>query len=82
MILAFPFKQRILTIHDVYHFKKFKGIKGLLYDLFYFYLPIYFSHKIVAVSDSKSGIHNPNGLDIVKLIEPSEAPELLTGNPL
>lgn len=50
MTLAFPFKQRILTIHDVYHFKKFKGIKGVLYDLFYFYLPIYFSHKIVVVS--------------------------------
>ena len=29
MILAFPFKQRILTIHDIYHFKKFKGIKNL-----------------------------------------------------
>ncbi len=51
MLLAFPFKQRILTIHDIYHFKNFKGIKGWFYDLFYICLPVYFSHKIVAVSN-------------------------------
>lgn len=51
MVLAFPFQKRILTIHDAYFFKNHKGIKGFLYDLFYFYLPIHFSHKIVTVSN-------------------------------
>ncbi|MCP4971100.1 MAG: glycosyltransferase family 4 protein [Arcobacter sp.] len=52
MILAFPFKKRILTIHDLFHFGKKKQIKGVLYDFFYYKLPIYFSHKIIVVSQN------------------------------
>lgn len=52
MALSFPFKLKILTIHDIFHFKKMKGIKGILYDIFYFYLPIRFCDKIIVVSES------------------------------
>lgn len=51
MTLAFPFKTRILTLHDLFHFNKKKGLKGYLYDLVYYYLPIYFSNYIVVVSE-------------------------------
>ena len=50
MVMAFPLKKRILTIHDLYHYRRFKGIKGAIYNLFYYKFPIIFSHKIVAVS--------------------------------
>tara|TARA_R100001369_G_scaffold92814_1_gene140086 strand:+ start:6176 stop:7186 length:1011 start_codon:yes stop_codon:yes gene_type:complete len=52
MVMAFPLKKRILTIHDLYHYRRFKGIKGAIYDLFYYKFPITFSHKIVVVSDN------------------------------
>ncbi len=52
MVMAFPLKKRILTIHDLYHYRRFKGIKGAIYNLFYYKFPISFSHKIVAVSDN------------------------------
>ncbi len=50
MVLAFPFKTRIFTIHDFYWYKKHAGIKGILYNLFYYRLPIIFSDKVVVVS--------------------------------
>lgn len=52
MILAFPFKTRVLTIHDMFHYNKIGGIKGKLYDLLFAHLPMYFSHKIVVVSEN------------------------------
>ncbi len=52
MVLAFPFKKKVLTIHDLFHFKKNKNIKGYLYDLMYYYLPVRFSNEIVVVSEN------------------------------
>ncbi|WP_165805971.1 glycosyltransferase [Marixanthomonas spongiae] len=51
MVMAFPFKKRVLTIHDLYHYQQLKGLKGIIYNLFFYRLPIRFSHKIVAVSN-------------------------------
>lgn len=52
MILAFPFKEKILTIHDLYHYGKFTGFKGYVYDLIYYKLPVKFCNKIILVSES------------------------------
>ena len=52
MIMAFPFQKRVLTIHDFYHYKRFKGIKKIVYDTLYYTLPIYFSTRIVVVSEN------------------------------
>lgn len=50
MILAHPFQKRILTIHDLFLYKKYPGIKGKLYDLFFLDIPGRFAHHIVAIS--------------------------------
>ena len=52
MILAFPFKKRVLTIHDLFHFKKNKSIKGYIYDILYYHLPVRFSNEIIVVSEN------------------------------
>ncbi|WP_147309598.1 glycosyltransferase [Marixanthomonas ophiurae] len=52
MVLAFPFKTKVLTIHDLYHFKSYKGLKGIMYDFFYYNLPLRFSDEIIVVSDN------------------------------
>ncbi|MFT4697408.1 MAG: glycosyltransferase involved in cell wall biosynthesis [Flavobacteriaceae bacterium] len=52
MVLAFPFKNRVLTIHDLFHFKKNKNIKGYIYDVLYYHLPIRFSNEVIVVSDN------------------------------
>lgn len=54
MILAFPFKTRVLTIHDFYHYQQKRGIQKFLYDTFFYKLPVAFSHKIVVVSQNTS----------------------------
>ena len=50
MVMAFPFKKRVLTIHDFFHYNTKKGLKGKLYDLLFFRLPIRFAHQIIVVS--------------------------------
>lgn len=52
MILAFPFKKRVLTIHDLFHFKKNKSIKGFIYDVLFYHLPVRFSNEIIVVSEN------------------------------
>jgi len=52
MVMAFPFKTKVLTIHDLFHFKKKSNLKGTIYDLFYYYLPIRFSNYVVVVSEN------------------------------
>ena len=71
MVMAFPRSRRILTVHDLYHLSadgiSFKG----LYRLFYFSLPIRFSHKIVAVSEqTRKDIlrHFPNAESKIEVI--------------
>jgi len=49
-----------------------KNIAEILFDL---------NYKIIAVSDSKSGIYNENGLDIKKVIEHKKNNEKLAGFP-
>ncbi len=49
MVMAFPFKKRILTVHDSFQLsKKRKG--NWIYKIVYYTLPVYFSNQIVAVS--------------------------------
>ncbi len=52
MTLCFPFKNRVLTIHDFIRYKQLKGLKKLIYKTFYISLPLHLAHKIVAVSES------------------------------
>ncbi|OAB77332.1 glycosyltransferase [Cochleicola gelatinilyticus] len=50
MVMAFPFQTRVFTLHDLIRYKKIKGIRGYLYDLFFVKLPIKYSHYIIVVS--------------------------------
>tara|TARA_R100000306_G_scaffold12158_9_gene14320 strand:+ start:13841 stop:14851 length:1011 start_codon:yes stop_codon:yes gene_type:complete len=74
MVMAFPFKKRILTIHDLYHYRRFKGIKGAIYNLFYYKFPISFSHKIVAVSENTKNELLQNFKNIEKKVVVIENP--------
>ncbi|NQX76875.1 glycosyltransferase [Gilvibacter sp.] len=51
MILAFPRAKRVLTIHDLYHLEANEVPFKFLYRLFYYSLPVRYSHKIVTVSE-------------------------------
>ena len=74
MVMAFPFKKRILTIHDLYHYRRFKGVKGAIYNLFYYKFPISFSHKIVAVSENTKNELLQNFKNIEKKVVVIENP--------
>jgi glycosyltransferase involved in cell wall biosynthesis len=50
--IFFPFKYKILTIHDFYNLKKFKGFKRSIYKLFWFDIPIWQSKSIIVISNS------------------------------
>lgn len=75
MIMAFPFKKKVLTIHDFYHYNRMKGIKGKLYDMFYFKLPIYFTNYIVVVS-------NKTKEDLLRFFPKTKATIEIIHNPL
>lgn len=51
MVMAFPFSVSVLTIHDMYHYKTKGGLKGALYDWFFYDLPLAFANAIVVVSE-------------------------------
>ena len=51
MVMAFPFSVTVLTIHDMYHYKTKGGLKGTLYDWFFYNLPVTFANAIVVVSE-------------------------------
>ncbi len=51
MVMAFPFKKRVLTIHDLFRYKELRGLKRMIYRIFYISLPLYFAEKVVAISE-------------------------------
>ncbi len=74
MVLAFPFKKRLLTIHDVYNLtKQRKGNR--LYKWLYYDLPIRFSHHIVAVSQQTRA-------DLIGLFPKAEQKIVIIQNPM
>lgn len=44
-------KKSVLTIHDIGHYKELKGIKKLIYKVFWLYLPLRRATQIITVSE-------------------------------
>lgn len=75
MVMAFPFTKRILTVHDLYYLKGRGNNKGWFYKLFFYTLPLMFSHEIVAVS-------NRTKMDIINLFPRVANKVTIIHNPL
>ena len=50
VIFILFWKKSILTIHDLNYFEQLSGFKKIIIGFFWFYLPIKFANKIVAIS--------------------------------